>query len=309
MVNTYTYNGLTWVDIESPTRDEVLEVTKKYNLLGTVGEELLSPSSEPKVELHNECVYFNLDIPTRMKQGHKGTIVNKEVDFVVGKNFIITTRYDVIEPLHNFLKVFETNSILDKKSEKGMGEHAGFIFYHMLKKLYAHVGSDLWNIRDDIRRAESQIFEGQEKRIVVVLSYIAREVIDAQQILRTHNETLELVGAAMEKFFGVNFRYHTDDLVVEYKKVVDNVRNLHELVHVLRETNDSLLSTKQNETMKTFTMMAFVTFPLTLFVSLFTIPASHTPILGYPYDFEIIVGIVILAIIVMLTTFKYKKWL
>jgi magnesium transporter len=306
MVNTYTYNGLAWIDVESPTRDEVAEIIKKYSISPNIGEEMLSPTSEPKVELHNECVYLTLDLPSRVKHGHKGVVVSKEIDFVVGKSFIITTRYDLIEPLHNFSKVFETNSILDKK---GIGEHAGFVFYYMIKKLYAHIDRDLRNIRDDIKHAESRIYEGHEKRMVVVLSNIAREIIDAQQILRTHNSTLELLGLAAEKFFGPNFRYHTDDLTAEYKKVSDNVANLYELVRELRDTNASLLTSKQNETMKVFTMMAFVTFPLSLFISLFALDTSHKPIIGSPYDFEIFVGIIVFAIAIMLSFFKYKKWL
>ena len=39
------------------------------------------------------------------------------------------------------------------------------------------------------------------------------------------------------------------------------------------------------------------------------IPTSHTPILGNPYDWEIIVGIVVLTAILMITYFKERDWL
>ncbi|MDB5259248.1 MAG: Mg2 transporter protein CorA family protein magnesium transporter [Candidatus Taylorbacteria bacterium] len=306
MVNTYTYNGLTWVDVESPTRDEIGELVRKYDLHPTIGDELISPISEPRVELHKNCVYLNLDIPSRTKQGHKGVIMKKEVDFVVGKDFIITTKYDTVEPLHNFSRIFETNSILDKK---GIGEHAGFIFYYMIKKLYAHVGRDLSNIRDDMSHAETRIFEGQERRMVVVLSNIGRELIDAQQILRTHAEAIELVGLAMEKFFSPTFRYYTDDITADYKKVSEQSKNLHELLRELRETNNLLLTTKQNETMKNLTLMAFVTFPLSLITDVFSMNTSHAPIVGLPYDFEIIVGVMLVLTLCMFGFFRWKKWL
>ena len=193
MVQAHQYNGLTWIDIESPNHAEIAEIVATCNLHPTVGDELLNPSSEPKVELHKGYVYLNLDVPSRIHHGHHGTIMKKELDFVVGKNFIITVRYDAVEPLHNFSKVFETNAILDKGSRNGMGEHAGFVFYYMLKRIYSHTRRDLGNIREDIQRAESRIYEGHEKRMVVVLSNIGREIIDARQVLRTHGETLELV--------------------------------------------------------------------------------------------------------------------
>ncbi|MEY2664556.1 MAG: hypothetical protein RIT04_364 [Candidatus Parcubacteria bacterium] len=306
MVHTYSYNDLVWIDLESPTQTEISDIIKKYDLHTTIGDELATPSSEPRVELFKNCVYVSLDIPSRTKEGSKGLISKKEIDFVVGKDFIITTRYSTIEPLHAFSKVFETNSIIDKK---GIGEHAGFVFYYMMKKLYTHAYRDLKNLRDDLSHAERRIFEGQEKRMVLVLSNIGREVIDVQQIFRTHDEVLELVGLAMEKFFSPNFRYHTDDIVAEYKKVSSTAENLYELVRELRETNDSLLSTKQNETMKMLTLMAFITFPLSLFTDIFSMPTSRTPIIGMPFDFEIIFGAMIIGAFGMIAFFRYRKWI
>jgi Mg2+ and Co2+ transporter CorA len=55
--------------------------------------------------------------------------------------------------------------------------------------------------------------------------------------------------------------------------------------------------------------MAFITFPLSVFVGLIAIHTPYNPIIGKPYDFEIILGTIIVAVIAMLGFFKYKKWL
>lgn len=310
MIHTYVYNGLTWVDTESPSSAEISDLIKKYNIAASIGEELASPHSEPHVQLHKNCVFLTLDIPCRIKNNHHSSIITKEVDFVVGKDFIITAKYDTIEPLHNFSRVFETNSILDKNNDKkGIGEHAGFIFYYMLKKIYAHIERDLSNIKQSLKQAENRIFAGGEKEMVVELSRIGREIIDAKQVLRTHREVLELSAIAFEKMFSPNFRYQTDDIRAEYEKVVGSVENTYELLAELRDTNDSLLSSKQNETMKILTMMAFVTFPLSLFTEIFSMNTSHTPILGSQYDFEIILVIMVVGAGAMFSFFKYRKWL
>jgi len=82
-----------------------------------------------------------------------------------------------------------------------------------------------------------------------------------------------------------------------------------DFLHELRETNNSLLSTKQNETMRVLTIMALLTFPLALFVAIFDINATSNPIIGLPYDFWIIVGAVVSVGIAMFAFFKHKKWL
>jgi magnesium transporter len=81
-----------------------------------------------------------------------------------------------------------------------------------------------------------------------------------------------------------------------------------ESLHELRETNNSLLTTKQNETMKVFTILAFVTLPLSLIASIFEMNTRYTPIIGLPFDFWIIIGGMAVMSIAMFSFFKFKKW-
>ncbi|NBV77403.1 hypothetical protein EBR66_04530 [bacterium] len=83
---------------------------------------------KPRAEFHGDYAYFVMHFPA-LRHTHK--TVEQEIDFVIGKNFIITTRYEMVDPLHKFSKVFEVNSILDKSN---LGDHAGFVFFYMLKK-------------------------------------------------------------------------------------------------------------------------------------------------------------------------------
>jgi magnesium transporter len=302
MIQKYTYKRLTWIDLESPTSDEVAKVMNDYKLHPLVAEELLQKSLKPKVDFYNDYIYLILHIPVRTKNEVK----DQEVDFIIGKEFIITTKYDTVEPLHNFSKMFEVNSILDKS---GIGEHAGFIFYHMIKRLYKNMAHELDAIRGQLIQAEKHIFAGNEKNMVRELSNLSRELIDFKQSTRMHHSILEDFATVSRGFFGESFEYYTEDIQSEFTKVHDMMLNNKELVTDLRDTNDSLLSTKQNEAIKTLTMLAFATFPLTLIASIFALDTTHKPIVGMTYDFEIIIGIMLIVLIGIFSYFKYKKWL
>ena len=306
MVQTRHYNNLVWVDVANPSREEVLDLVKTYDLHPLVGEDMLSRSSKPHIEYHDTYIYLMLQIPVRSKVGGKYVIDEKEIDFVIGQNFLISVTYDTIESLHNFSKIFEADSIIDKKN---LGAHAGFIFYYMMKQLYAHMIDDLENMKDALVASEDKIFSGDERHMVQVLSNLSRELIDLKQSSRLHKEVLEAFGPVAHTFFGKDFRFYIDDILKEYAKIDELAANNRELLTDLRETNDSLLSTKQNETMKTFTILAFITLPLTLFSSLFAMNTSSTPIVGHPFDFAIILGIMAVAALALLLFFKHKKWL
>lgn len=306
MIKTYTYRNLTWLDIESPSQDDVSEIIKKHGIHPLVGEELLSPTKKPKIDVYKNYLFLAIRIPIRIKNDGRYIVVEKEVDFIIGNNFIITSRDEVIEPLHSFAKVFETNSILDKS---GLGDHAGIIFYYMMKKIYSYMSDDLENIKDSLNEVERHIFIGHEKKMVMVLSELSRELIDFKQTSRLHKEIFESFVNVPVDFFGKSFDSFIEDLRAEYATVHELVSTNRELLNDLRDTNDSLLSTKQNENLKLFSILAFITFPIMIFLNLFMLPTSHTPIIGNAYDWEILAGIVVAAAAGMFYYFKKKGWL
>jgi len=305
MITRYTHKGVTWVDLESPTQSEIRQIMKEYSVHPIVAEELLLPTLKPKVEFYEKnFIYLILHFPA-FKHTHS-TQQNQEVDFIIGRNFIITTRYDTIDPIHKFSKVFEVNSILDKS---GIGEHAGYIFYFMIKKLYRALEHELEYITDALREIESRIFEGREQEMVVELSGVSRDLLNFKQALSLHKDVLESLEPAGAEFFGDRFRYYLKGIIGEYYRVQNGIEaNLHSLAE-LRETNNSLVSTKQNEVMKILTIMAFVTFPLSLIASIFGMNTKYLPVVGSPYDFWIITGVMAAAAVAFFLYFKHKNWL
>jgi len=94
-----------------------------------------------------------------------------------------------------------------------------------------------------------------------------------------------------------------------YYKLRKNTEALSWSLSELRETNNTLLSTKQNEVMKIFTILAFVTFPLSLFASIYGMNTKYIPLVGMKNDFWIVIGMMAFATILMFIYFKYKKWI
>ena len=305
MITKYRHKNLTWVDVESPTKEEIRELIKDYSIQLDVAEELLLPTIKPKIEFYeNELIYLILHFPA-FRHSHNSQ-KNQEVDFIIGKDFLITTRYDTIDPIHKFSKVFEANSILSKSY---LGSHAGFLFFYMIRKLYRSLEHELEYIHDSLIEAEKGIFDGREKEMVVELSSISRDLLDFRQGTRMHKEILESLEVAGKKFFGEEFSKQLKAIVVEYHKIKSEISFNLDLLTELRETNNSLVSTKQNEVMKILTIMAFITFPLSLFASVFGMNTDYLPIVGKPNDFWIIVGSMAVATILFFSFFKYKKWL
>lgn len=295
---------MTWIDLDSPTRDEVREVMEKYGIHPLAANELLTPTLRPQVDFYNDHIYLILHFPA-VTHTH-GDSPSQEIDFILGKDFIITTHYEHVDPLHEFSKAFEVNSILDKAD---MGDHAGYLFFYIIRDLYKHLVIELDTIDDRLEDIEDSIFKGEEAKMVREISHVNRDLLNIRQAIRPHKGMLDSFTVAGKAMFGESFAYHLQTILGDYYKVFTLLEGHKETLVDLRETNDSLLTTKTNEIMKNLTIVAFITFPLTLIAGTFGMNSVNMPIIGSDYDFWQIIGIMILSMSTMFIYFKHKKWI
>jgi magnesium transporter len=304
MLTRYRHRDVVWIDLESPTQEEVRSLMAEYHLPPEVAEETLRPTIKPRVEFYEgHLIYLILHFPA-FKHTHSGS-QNQEVDFIMGKDFLITTRYDTIDPLHKFSKVFEVNSILDKND---IGDHAGQIFFYMIRKLYRSLEHELEYMQGALREIEGHIFEGREREMVSELSQVSRDLINFKQALSFHKEILESFEVAARRFFGENFMYELKTILGSYYHVEHAINLNLDTLAELRETNNALLTTKQNEIMKLLTMMTFMTAPLSLIAAIYSMNTSFLPIAGLKGDFWIIIGGMALIVLCLFFFFVRKRW-
>jgi magnesium transporter len=178
-----------------------------------------------------------------------------------------------------------------------------------MRELYKMLDRELDHINHDFGDIEAKIFSGKERDMVTAISRINRDLINFKQTLRPHKEVLESFEHAGVKFFGETFSFHLHALVGDYYKVSSALDGHRETLLELRRTNDSLLTTKTNETMKFLTVMAFFTFPLSLVAAIFGMHAGGTPIIDGANGFWVILSLLSAAAISMFALFKYKKWI
>lgn len=305
MISRYNHNGIVWVDVQSPTQDEVRSLMEEFELHPLVADELLGPTLRPKVDLYPDFIYLILHFP-RITHKHDGG-EDQEIDFIIGKKFIITAHYDHVDQLHEFSKIFEVNSILDRP---GLGDHAGFVLFYILKDLYKMLDSELDHINHDFNEIQAKIFSGKERDMVNSISHINRDLLNFKQILRPHKEVLESFEVAGTKFFGSDFSYYLRTIVGEFYKLSSILDGHRETILDLRDTNDSLLTTKTNDIMKTLTVTAFILLPLTFIEQLFGMGFVNTPLMNDPNGFWVTIVAMVVIGVLLFGYFKFfKKWM
>ncbi|MBP9771747.1 MAG: magnesium transporter CorA family protein [Candidatus Pacebacteria bacterium] len=300
----HRYNNLTWIDLENPSRDEISSVMEEFSIDASLAEEVLQPTRKPRIDLFDDYLFLILHFPALRHSHTKGTL--QEIDFIVGKQFLITVRYDTVDAIDKFAQVFEANLIMEFSP---IGNHAGYLFYFLIKKLYRSLEHELEYIESALESIEGRVFSGHEKEMVRELSHYGTDLADIIKAIGYHQDVLESLEIAGQKLFGDEFRFYLHRVLGEYRRIKHQLSAAKNFFSELRETNNSLLSTKQNEVMKKFTVMAFITLPLSLVAGIFGMNTAHTPISGGSSDFWIIILLMAIISLVMISIFKYRKWL
>lgn len=303
MISKYTYKGLTWIDLESPTEEEVTRIMEDHGIPALVGQEMKTRSLHSKVDLYPSFIYLILHFPQVSHSESHG--VEKEIDFVIGNDFIITTHYEFIDALHEFSKTFEVDAILEKRMDI---DHAGFLFFHLLKSLYVHSRYQLNDVNIALKDTEKKIFEGTEGNMVVKISNINRTLLDFKQALRFHREVLDSFDVAAKQFFGPKFGYYISSIVSEYNKTQSILDSHKEILDDLRVTNDSLLANKTKETMKMLTIITFLISPISVISNIFVINSEFLGIKN-PSPYYWVLGLMFITSFLAFIYIKFKKWL
>lgn len=303
MLNRYNYKNLKWIDLESPTKDEIDLLRSEFGIPAPVSDELLSATIRSKVDLHDGMIYLVLHFPKMVAANSEQS--DQEIDFILGKDFLITTHYENSKPLADFAKMLELNTLLNKK--KLNDDHAVFLFFEVMKLLYRNSQEELESINDLLRDLESRIYSGKEEETVYLISKVNRILLDFRQAIRYHLETLKSFEDAAKSFYGDQFEYYLNSMIGEYNKLQNKLDGHKEILNDLRDTNDSLINTKTNRVMKTLTTMSFIMLPLSLIAGVFGMNVD-TSLVGDLSMVTVAVAMFLIGL-VMYIFFKLKKWI
>jgi len=305
MISRYDYHGGVWVDLEQPTEEELHEIIKEFSIGKYVEKELSSPTPAPLVAADAQAILLVLHFPAHGAEN--GNTDNQEVDFVVGDRFILTIRYEVVAPIYHLKKLLETQELV--------GGHDTLTTDVLLEVLFAHlytsVRDHIDHVADNLARVERDMFDGHERATVRLISQISRQFLHVEAALATQEESLRhfLRELTDRNFFGRAFTARTERILAERAQIAQLISTHRAIATELRETNIALLEVRQNEIMKTLTVVTFIFLPLELITFVFSMHALGQPLEQNPNAFWIITGSM-LAVGAVITAFvARKRWI
>ncbi len=303
MIQRISLDKLTWVNLKNPTTSEIQEVLIEFAVPPALMSDFNSTVPKNSACTADGFIKLVLDFPVVKQIDIKHPY---EVKFLLSSHVLVTAHYEEMEAIDKFTKQLEVITTLRRASTRTSGAH---LFFALLDELYGACSTKLDYVESLLAEIEADIFLENEKVMVERIANVSKKLISFRHILKTHEEILRDAAPLFKTVFKTIFTDELSSTHTDYTDLIRRTDMLYTTLKDLRETNLAMLTTKQNEIMKILTIMAFITFPLSLFTSMFGMNTESTPLLGRPGDFWIIVGIMSVVTIGFFGFFKYKRWM
>lgn len=305
MIFRHEYLNGVWVDLEQPSADDVRQIAREFSISERLERELLSPTPVPTVTCDEGIALLVLHFPAQGAED--GETKTQEIDFVVGKNFILTVRYEIVAPLHRLKKLLEAQQLVAGKTSVTTDILLEVLFAHLYTSMRDHTN----HIAGNLIRVEKDMFDGHERNTVRAISNVSREFLHVEAALANQEESLGHFLDALNQygFFGASFSERSLRIQGERTHVAHIVKTHRAIATEMRETNIALLGARQNEIMKTLTVITFIFLPLELITFVFGIHALGTPLEQNPNAFWIITGSMLIIGILITFFLARKRWI
>ncbi|MDP3052408.1 MAG: magnesium transporter CorA family protein [bacterium] len=293
--------GLKWIDIYSPTPLDIHFLRNNFDFHPITLDELTHLSSRTNVDAYDHYLFIVTHFP--VYNPIEKCSQQAEIDILIKKDVFITVHYqelEILDGLASFLK--------NEKIKRG-NNCTYDLLYYLLGQINKYSLRQLAHIEEKVNNVGEKIFKRRERELLEQISYIKRDLTTFGIITWSQRNILESLATAGVKFWGPEVKIYFSDTLEDHWKVVHTYNKLKETLNDFDTTNAQLLDYKTNETMKIFTVLAFVTVPLMVVVSFLQINFINDLVADKPFLVTLILGLSVFLTIILILIFRRKKWL
>ena len=298
--------GMTWINVSRPTTNTLKSLQKRYPFLLDIDlQDCLPPFQRPKLLERPDYLFMVLLYPIYDRR--EQTVRPVEVDIFVGRDFVITSHTEQLEPL-----VALANDCVkdDNDCDLRLGNDSPTMVFNILHELLISVFPILTRMTNDILVSERQIFDESGHDTAKRILRIKSNIVQCRQTMQGHKMVIRkfvLRSAKLIKMDGMAVYF--EDLVGHTKEIWDYLENDKDTIDAVYESHTSLVTHNTSIASQRLAALAFIIFPTTLVAAIFAMDVENMPFKEHPYGFWIMLALVLVTMFSTFTYMKWKRWL
>lgn len=305
--------GMLWVDLIAPSRDEIESIGRKFQLHPLAVEDCLHADQRPKVEDYAAHLFvvlhsFETPEPTSLKSlGHpefNATIEEniRELHLFLQPGVIITVHDGTIEAIETlFQKCSQDRNHLTQSTD--------FLMQKILEEVVEGQPRYLEYLDDEIQRLDEEVLQEKDPgRSLEKVHSLQNRLNFVRRVLVPQREVFQKLYADHFSQISKEALPWFRDLLDHALRIQSELEELRENLWTIREAHLAIAAHRTNEAMRRLTIFSVVFLPLTFITGFFGMNFQTIPY----HRHEILLGTVLLVLtlpILMLIWFSKKRWL
>jgi magnesium transporter len=274
-LDTITNEGLTWINIERPTRDtmENLLSNKGFHFHELDIDDCLSKIQIPKIDKHNEYIFVVLHFPSspihttinsakkKARKPSTTTLRFSQLSVFAGWNFLVTIHQGDLQPLNDLFQQCKQGNINQK--EEIMGKTSGYLLHTIIDVLVDDLFHMLMKIVGNLEDIEDAVFDDKVE-VVKEISLLRREITILRRIVYPLKRIVSDITRDIQRFSEENLTEYFNDVEDHINKVLEVLETSRETIEIYKDTDFMLNTEKTNQILAILTIVFSLSIPATI---------------------------------------------
>ncbi|WP_417828123.1 magnesium/cobalt transporter CorA [Thalassospira sp.] len=293
-----------WVDLHSPSAEEIKEIETRFGIEIPTREEMQEIELSSRLYEEDGALFMTVSVLTQATTDAPQTTA---VTFILVKKTLITVRYADPVPFKTFVRRVKRSPALANSAEA--------VLFGLLEQIVDRLADVMEQTAADLENLSNLVFISRDDR---------NTDQDHRETLRQIGRTGNLSGKAKDSllnlhrlglFLSTQARLKKDAkarlkiLSRDIVSITEHANFIANKVTFLLDATLGMISLEQNNIIKIFSVAAAAFLPPTLIASIYGMNFEFMPELGWEYGYPVAIGLMVLSAVLPLLYFKRKGWL
>ncbi|OJI06628.1 hypothetical protein BK004_02685 [bacterium CG10_46_32] len=304
------FKKFAWHNLQNNEEPELRYVRDHFNFEVGHLQDVASPPLRPKIDFDEKYLFLVLLFPVHNRK--TGAVIISELDIFLNKEVAVWVHKNDINAIRDIAQRMDNEPKFKEKYE-----HTTALVFVLdaLEKLNLSLYPMLNHISWDIDAIDNQLFTGRERELINQILAIKRNIVAIQKTMRAQAHVLTEFEDRVEEYFGKKTIDKKTQL--QFKRIISlsgdlwtQLENHKATIDAIQETNESLISFRLSDIMKTLTIFSVIVFPLTLLAAIFGMnTVEGMPFMNSGGGFWKVIAIMMTGTVCMFYWFKRRRWI
>lgn len=327
-IQTVKFNDISFVNLTTPGELEIKYLKNNFNFNQLLLDDYLNKTQVPKVETYKDYTLIVLDFPKFNLNGNNNLqkeeknrplvplpqfpsgekqkrIIMSQVDLFIGKDYLVVIHDNTLPAIENLFSLCQKTL---QNRNKYMGQSSVYLAYKIIDHLVDMCFPIVSDISSTIDRIDRELDDPKMENPLETISITRRNIVVFHTMIKPIIPLFKQIEEGKYKELNGSMQPFWGNILDHLLKIWDRLEDNRELLEGISFSHESYLTAKTNEIVKVLTVFSAIILPLTLFASIYGMNIKGLPFAQEHFAFELIVGFMIVTAIIMLITFRFKRW-